>query len=131
MTVAGTVEHNSRRYRVKTDFEALARLAAAASADLQGDAGRAEVWRFFHHVIDRRDYNRYARSVARTDQDVVLGAKCIAVILAYAAASPDPELSQWAADFRQAIVEFRAGETEAFTNLARRNALAVGVLLDA
>lgn len=127
--IAGVVDHEGKSYRVQFSIPAVGRLAAAASLGIDGHAGRIEMGRFFTHVVDNRDRRRYYLHVRGNPSEHVFGAKCVSVIGAHAARSPDPETRQWAADLLAAIVEFRAGDSEAFTRLAYANAVRAGELL--
>ena len=118
--IAGTAELGGSRVRVLFAPDALARVAAAATLGIDGPHGLAETRRFLHAVIHPADQARYARAAAA--DPVAAAATAIAVILAHAAASPDPDVRDWAAAFRTAIVRFQAGHQRAFADLAIANA---------
>lgn len=113
----------TRTIRIRADYAALARLAAAAN--IEGAAGVAEVKRFTEAVIDPRDRQRWTRAKAQATPGEIVAAQAtaIALVLAHAARSGDPEMVEWAGQFRQAIMAFRAGNRDAFRELAYSNML--------
>ena len=63
-----------------------------------------------------------------TEDTVFALARMVSAIGSTAATSDDPADREWAADLLAAIIEFRAGDEQAFTDLAARNAARVGVI---
>lgn len=115
MAIAGVTEINGKRYRVRADPDALARLAAAA----EFGAGAEETRRFLRDVIDPRDQLRFARASARASAGDYTAAvqRCIAVICAWAEGHEDPDMREWAEGFRLAVTDHQQGDPQAFTRL--------------
>jgi hypothetical protein len=122
--IAGRIHLCGRTFRILMDTEALGRVAACASAGIDGPAGEAETKRFMLAVIDPRDQVRWARLAAAITADfyTVACAEAIAAITGRAARSEDADDRQWAWDMRNAIERFQSGEVSAFAEMAARQA---------
>lgn len=126
--IAGTVQVGRARVRIYFKPEAVCRLAAAASLDLAGEAGKAEARRFCHTVVHRSDRARWGRAAAQVSEaeQVQALAAMVEVIVSHAERSGDAEAREWAEVTRQAWDAFRAGDRSAFTRVAADAALAEG-----
>jgi hypothetical protein len=125
---AGRVKIRGASFRVVTDYDALARIAAAAGEGIDGKAGLAETARFVDAVLDPRDRRRWAMSQATmTPQErIVAIAEMIALLNRRACYSDDPDTREWGWGFRKAIEEFRSGNQQAFREFAYANYLRWG-----
>lgn len=126
--IAGTVQVGNARLRIYYRPDAVSRLAAAASLDLQGEAGKAEGRRFTHTVVHRSDRQRWGRASAQASEaeQVAALAQMVEVIVSYAEREGDAEQREWAEVTRAAWDKFRAGDRDAFTRVAAAAALAEG-----
>lgn len=120
--IAGTVTLAGTTVRVHVNWNDVARLAAAASLGMDGADGVELTRQVARDLVDQRDRSRWLRAVARSTpgEFTAAVATMVAWNLAAAARSGDPDRQAWAAEFRAAIVEFQAGDHDAFTRLAER-----------
>jgi hypothetical protein len=129
--IAGTIELGKGRFRVQANdaaWDAVGRLAAAASLGMDGREGLAETTQFLRSVIDRRDWPRFARAAARAPEAEykTSASTCIGLILRAAEQHPDPSMRSWGTDFKAAAARFQAGDQTAFAELAGANMLKYG-----
>lgn len=124
--IAGRLHRNGSSYRVVVDYTAFARLAAAEALAGYPDLYCAEVRLFMLTVVDERDRQRWQRAAAHATRDELKDAAVEAarLILCAADRDPDPDRQEWAAEFRDTIRRYQAGDGNAFNDLALSKMLA-------